>query len=78
MEKPTNEHLDTMFEFIKNKMQYDTWYPIKSDLAHETIMMLFGEGIIQECELDKLENNIRRINLDNFKSGNNDSKRNSR
>lgn len=60
----TWEDGNKMFDFIKNKMEFDKWYPIKTDLAFDVIKELFAEGIIPECELNDQETYIRKVKLD--------------
>lgn len=53
-----------MLDWIKNTMQFDCWYPLKSDDSLQTIIRLFDAGLISECELNSDKSCIRKIELD--------------
>jgi hypothetical protein len=53
-----------MLSWIKDTMQFDRWYPIKSDEGLQTIIRLFDAGQINECELNTDRTSIRKIELD--------------
>ena len=63
--KLTWELCDKMYDFIQN-MQFDKWYPVKSDLAYEAIIQLFDEGIICNCELNSRSTYIQKNDLSGY------------
>jgi len=56
---------DCMYNFIQ-KMKFDIWFPIKTDIALRVIMQLFDEGSIPNCELNSGKNKIRKIDLSGY------------
>jgi len=63
-EKPTQENLDKMFDYIQEKMTPDKFMPIKTDLAFDTIKMLMSEKIIDNCVLSNDELSFVKISND--------------
>ena len=55
--------LEKMYAWIIDKMKFDKWYPIKSDIAFETITILFKEGLINYCEFNDNETHFRKIDI---------------
>ena len=55
--------IEKMYAWIIDKMKFDKWYPIKSDLAFETIMILFKEDLIKYCEFDENETHFRKVDV---------------
>jgi hypothetical protein len=64
MKMITSKQKDDMFVWIKSKMNFDIWYPVKSDEAYEAIENLFLLGIIDECEFNAKETEFRKVNFD--------------
>jgi hypothetical protein len=53
--------LDKMYLWILDSMKENTWYPVKSDKAFETLVKLFELGLIDFCEFDSNQTHIRKI-----------------
>ena len=56
--------IEKMYSWIIKQMKFDNWYPVKSDKAFEIIVILFKEGLIDNCEFNENETHIRKINID--------------
>ena len=56
------EKLDQMFDFLKNKMVFEKWYPI-SQQARAAIKHCADLGIIDECEFNNDLTKIRKIDI---------------
>jgi len=61
---PTAHQLSKMLSFINKKMQFEKWYPIDSELAFNSIITLFDTNRIENCELNKEQTYIRKVDLD--------------
>lgn len=59
----SNSDIEKMYSWILKSMRYDVWYPVKSDKAYEIIIKLFEEGMINFCEFNSQETQIRKVNF---------------
>lgn len=57
----TEQELEKMYNWITGTMKVDTWYPVKSEKAFELIIQLFKEGLIDYCELNEDQTQIRKV-----------------
>ena len=55
--------IEKMYAWVTSSMKFEKWYPVKSDKAFEIIMILFKEGLLENCELNEKETHIRKINI---------------
>ena len=61
-EKPTNKNLDTMHAWITDKMKFYKFYPVKTDIAFDTITMLIEEESITNCSFNIAETHFLKLN----------------
>ncbi len=61
----TEKHLDKMLIFIDDKMKFEVRYPIKTDIALNTIKRLMDNDLIPYCEIISKgnKNYFRKINF---------------
>jgi len=65
-ENVTDKHLTDMLHFINNKMEFEKWYPVKSDIGYNTIIELFDSSLIENCEFNGEETHFRKVDLTGF------------
>ena len=54
-----------LFDFLKDKMRFDTWYPVKSDRQRELLEYMF-QNLIFDCEFNADATAIRRVELTRY------------
>lgn len=61
----TDEEYLAMFEYLRFKMKYDIWYPVKSDRQRELLEWFF-QNLIFDCEFNADATAIRRVELTRY------------
>lgn len=54
-----------LFEYLRFKMKYDVWYPVKSDRQRELLEYMF-QNLIFDCEFNADATAIRRVELNRY------------